>query len=265
MVVGKLRAKWTGLRIKVRMDAAFGSPELYDWLRQEQIAYEIAMASNSVLEQCARAFKEQAEGQFRRDYGEPLFMGKGGNKRAQEEHARIRGLEDPDKRMAEENKSKHRRSRVVGEFCYKSTTWKHWERIICRVDFTDKGLDIHYVVVSEQHGVPQKLYEDEYCKRGLAEQCIGRFKQTGQRLSAQQFYTNQFRLTLYGVAYMLLLHLRNYASPRLRRSDVNTMRKKLILMPMSIRRTDKKIVLQISENHANCRDFLDTWRRLSSA
>jgi hypothetical protein len=167
--------------------------------------------------------------------------------------------------MAEENKSKHRRSRVVGEFCYKSTTWIHWERIICRVDFTDKGLDIHYVVVSEQHGVPQKLYEDEYCKRGLAEQCIGRFKQTGQRLSAQQFYTNQFRLTLYGVAYMLLLHLRNYASPRLRRSDVNTMRKKLILMPMSIRRTDKKIVLQISENHANCRDFLDTWRRLSSA
>src|SRR5262249_8853873 len=39
MVVGKLRAKWPGLRIKVRMDSAFGSPELYQWLRKERIGY----------------------------------------------------------------------------------------------------------------------------------------------------------------------------------------------------------------------------------
>lgn len=265
MVVGKLRAKWPGLRIKVRLDAAFGSPELYDWLRKERIAYEIAMASNSVLELYAKAFMEQAEAQFRKEYEEPRFTGKDGTKKAQEEHARIRGLEDPDERMAEEKNWKNRRVRVVGEFCYKPEKWKRWERVICRVDFTDKGLDVRYVVVSQQYGVPQRIYEEEYSQRGMAEQSIGRFKQTGQRLSAQQFYANQFRLTMYGVSYMLLMHLRDYAGKKLRRADVNTLRKTLMLMPMVIRRTKKKMVLEISEKHPHCRKFLGTWRRLSAA
>jgi hypothetical protein len=265
MVVGKLRAKWPGLRIKVRLDAAFGSPELYDWLRKKHIAYEIGMGSNSVLERCAKTFKEQAEAQFRKDHGEPRFMGKDGNKKAQEEHARIRGIVDPEKRMAEEKEWKHRRTRIVGDFCYKSEKWKNGERVLCRVDFTDKGLDVHYVVVSRQDGNPQRIYEEEYCQRGLAEQSIGRFKQTGQRLNAQQFHTNQMRLIIYGMAYMLLMHLRDFAAKRLRCANVDTLRKELMLMPMVVRRTKKKIVLQISENHTHCREFLDTWRRLSAA
>lgn len=265
MVVGKLRAKWSGLCIKVRLDAAFGSSELYDWCRETKIGYEIGMASNRVLEFNARAFMQQAEAQFRKDYGEPRFMGQDCKKEIQAEHARIRGIEDNDERMVQEKEFKKRRTRVVGEFCYKTESWKNWERVICRADFTDKGQDVHYVVVSYQDGIPQEIYEEEYCKRGLAEQSIGRFKQTAQRLSAQAFYANQCRLMLYGVAYMLLMHLRNDTCPKLRHADINTLRKTLILMPMAIRRTEKKIVLQISERHTNCRDFLDTWRRLSAA
>ncbi len=265
MVIGKVRAKWPRVRIKVRLDAAFGSPELYDWLRKERVAYEIAMASNSVLELNARWFIQQAEEQFKKDHGEPRFTGKDGNKKAQEEHARIRGIEDPRKRMAEEHALRRRRTRIVGQFSYKPEKWKRWERVICRVDFTDKGLDVHYVVVSQQDGNPQRIYEDEYCQRGLAEQSIGRFKQVGQRLSAQQFHTNQMRLIIYGVAYMLLMHLRDYAARRLRRANPDTLRKELMLMPMKMHRTEKKIVLQISENHPHCREFLDTWRRLSAA
>jgi hypothetical protein len=265
MVVGKLRAKWPGLSIKVRLDAAFGSPELYDWLRKERVGYEIAMASNSVLELNARTYMELAEAQFRKEHGEPRFMGKDWRKEAQAEHARIRTIEDPDERMAEENKWKSRRTRVVGEFCYKPEKWKNWQRVICRVDYTDKGLDVHYVVVSQQYGIPQRIYEEEYCKRGLAEQSIGRYKQVGQRLSAQQFWSNQFRTIIYGVAYMLLMHLRDYTARKLRRADVNTLRKTLILMPMSVRQTDKKNVLQISESHVHCREFMDVWRRLSTA
>jgi hypothetical protein len=265
MVVGKLRAKWPGLRIKVRLDAAFGSPEFYDWCRKTKIGYEVGMASNSVLELNALAFMQMAEAQFRKDHGEPRFMGKDWKKEAQAEHARIREIVDDDERMAQEKALKSRRTRVVGEFCYKPEKWKNWERVICRVDFTDKGLDVHYVVVSYQEGIPQAIYEEEYCKRGSAEQAIGRFKQTGQRLSAQAFYANQFRLILYGVAYMLLMHLRYYTPPKLRRADVNSLRKILMVMPMMIRRTDKKMVLQISETHAHCREFLDTWRRLTAA
>ena len=137
--------------------------------------------------------------------------------------------------------------------------------MICRVDYTDKGIETHYVLVSQQYGVPKRIYAEEYCKRGRAEQCIGRFKQTGQKLSAQEFYTNQFRLILAGVTYMLLMHLRDYVCKELRRADIDTLRKKLMVMPMVVRRTEKKMVLQIGESHAHCREFLDAWRRLSAA
>ncbi len=269
-IVKKLRARWAGVRIKVRMDSAFCSPELVKWLKKERIGYELGLRPTSVLDLYSRAFVEEAQRKFVEEYGEPRFMGKDADKKAQEEHARIRGLPTQE-RMEEEHAWKRRRTRVVGEFCYQPEKWKkflnwqEWERVICRCDFTDKGSEVHYVLVSEQYGIPQQIYEEEYCKRGMAEQCIGRFKQTGQRLSAQEFFANQFRLIMYGVGYMLLMHLRDYVCRKLRRADVNTLRKTLMLMPRVVRRTEKKIVLQISESHPHRWEFLDAWRRLTAA
>jgi hypothetical protein len=263
-IVGKLRAKWHGLRIAVRLDAAFESPELIEWLRKERIGYEMGLRSNSVLRLNAKAFIEEATEKFVREHGKPQFVGKDANKKAQKEHARIRGL-PTDKRMDAERAWKERRVRVVGEFCYKPEKWKHWERVICRVDYTDKGAEVFYILVSRQQGVPKRIYEEEYCQRGMAEQCIGRFKRTGQRLSAQEFYANQFRLIMYGIAYMLLFHLREYAGAEFKRADVDTMRKTHMVMPMVIRHTATKTVLQISEKHVHCQEFLHTWRRLMAA
>ena len=262
MVVGKLRAKWPGVRIKVRMDSAFGSPALYEWLRKKKIGYEIGLRSNSVLNLYVKDYLKMAKEQFEKEHGEPQFMGKDGGQRAHAEHARIRGL-GTEERMREEKRWRRRRVRVVGEFSYKPEKWKNWERVICRVDYTDKGPEVHFVLVSRQYGIPQHIYEEDYCQRGLTEQSIGKIKQTGKRLSAQEFYTNQLRLTLYGIAYTLMMHLRQYAAV-LKTADVDTMRKKLMIMPMVLRRTAKKLVLQVSETHANCRIFLATWRRLSA-
>jgi len=265
MAVGKLRAKWPGLRIKARFDSAFGSAELYQWLRKNKIDYEIGLRPNKVLDFNAQAFMDEAEAQFRAQYGEPRFIGKNGNKKYQEEHAWIRGLPNNKERIKMEKELTHRRVRVVGDFCYKAESWEHGERVICRIDYTDKGLDVRYVVVSQQNGVPQTIYEEEYCKRGLAEQQIGGFKQIGQKLSAQEFYANQFRLIMYGVAYTLIKQLRDFMRGTFKYAEVNTVRKVLMLMPMVVRQMKKKIVLQISETHAHCREFLQTWRRLSTA
>jgi hypothetical protein len=263
-IVAKLRTRWPRVRITVRLDAAFESPELIDWLRKERIGYEMGLRTNSVLKLNAKAFIAEAEEKLLQEHGKPLFIGKDGNKKAQKEHARVRGL-PTEKRMEAEKAWKERRVRVVGEFCYKPEKWKNWERVICRVDFTDKGAEVYYILVSCQLGLPKRIYEDEYCQRGLAEQCIGRFKRTGQRLSAQEFYANQFRLIMYGIAYMLLFHLREYAGAEFRRADVETLRKTHMLMPMTVCRTANKITLQISETHVHCREFLHTWRRLIAA
>ena len=167
--------------------------------------------------------------------------------------------------MAQEEALRHRRVRVAGEFNYQAGSWEEPERVIVRADYTDKGLDIRYVIVSQSSGTPQEIYEDDYCQRGLAEQFNGRFKQTGQRLSAQTFYANQFRMIMYGITYQLLLHLHEYVGAKLKRSDVNTIRKTLMVMPMAVRYTKNKIVFQISEQHPHSKEFIATWRRLSAA
>lgn len=269
-IVAKLRARWRGIRIKVRMDSAFCSPSLVKWLKEERISYELALRPTSCLKEYSKAFVEQSRLEFEERFGKPLWMGKDAAEKIQKEHARIRTL-PTSKRMEAEEAWRSRRVRVVGEFCYQPEKWKEflkwneWERVICRCDYTDKGPDVKYVLISKQFGVPQRIYEDSYCQRGSSEQCIGRFKQIGRRLSAQEFHANQFRLILYGIAYMLLMHLRTFVKPALRRADTNTLQKTLILMPMIIRRTERKRILQISARHAHRAEFLDTWRRLMAA
>jgi len=265
MIVPRLRKEWAGVRIRVRLDAAFGSPELYRWCRKNHVDYEVGLKSTSVLELYARWFKHAAQEEFEKEFGEAKFLGKDGTEKAQAEHERIRKIEDPDERMLAEKEHRARRSRIVGEFSYRSEKWDNWERVIVRVDYTDRGFDVRYVMVSWQDGWPQHIYEDEYCQRGTMEQFIGQFKQTGRKLSAQSFYSNQFRIIIYGVAYMLLLHLRESVGGRLASSDVDSMRKTLMIMPMIIRRSKTKMVLQISENHVHCSEFLRAWRRLTAA
>jgi Transposase DDE domain group 1 len=265
-IVGRLRERWRGIPITVRMDAAFGSPELYRWCREQRVGYEIGLRATSVLDLYAKWFMWQADQEFCKEFGEPEFVKADNTKdgeAVQAEHARVRRL-PTEERMEAEDKRRRRRVRVVGEFSYKAESWDEWERIIVRVDFTDTGLDVRYVIVSQKRGIPKKIYEDQYCQRGLMEQFIGRFKQVGQRLSAQTFFTNQFRIIMYGASYQLLFHLQEYLSSKLKHCDVNTLRKTLMLMPSVIRCTAKKIVIEVSQWHPHCKEFLATWRRLAA-
>lgn len=266
-IVDRLRKKWPRVPITVRLDAAFGSPELYRWCRKNRVDYEVGLRATSVLDWHAHDFFTQAETEFRKEFGEPEFVtaeGKKDGEKVHAEHAKVRRLPTAP-RMAAEADWRRRRVRVVGQFSYKAESWDEWEHIIVRVDYTDTGLDVRYVMVSQKYGIPQKIYEEQYCKRGLMEQFIGKFKQTGQRLSAQTFNTNQFRIIMYGATYQLLFHLQQHLSGRLQRCDVNTVRKTLMVMPAVVRCTEKKIVVQISQNHPHCKEFLATWRRLTAA
>jgi len=267
-IVDQLRKRWPKVPITVRLDSAFGSPELYRWCRQNRVDYEIGLRTTRALDWHAYDFFIQAKEEFSREFGEPEFLKADGKTKdgdkVQAEHARVRRLSTKERMQAEADR-RNRRVRVVGEFSYKAESWDQWERILVRVDYTDTGFDVRYVMVSQQYGMPQQIYEDEYCKRGLMEQFIGKFKQTGQKLSAQTFYTNQFRMIMYGVTYQLLFHLQQFLGGRLERCDVHTLRKILMVMPAVIRCTENTVVLRISENHPHCRRYLATWRRLTVA
>lgn len=264
MIVPKLRKQWPGVRICVRLDAAFGSGKLYKWCREHHVNYQVGLKETSVLAKHAKSFKDQAEREFRETFGEPEFLGKNGNKKAQADHERIRLIEDPKERMKAEQARRSRFKRVIGEFSYRAEEWAYWERIIVRVDYTDKGFDVRYVLVDWQTGPASSVYHEEYCGRGSMEQFIGQFKQTGQKLSAQSFNANQFRLILHGVTYQLLVHLREIVGGALAKAEVQTLKKILMVMPIVVRKTATKLVLQVSENHPHTRLYLAAWRKLSA-
>jgi len=130
--VSVLRKRWRGVRIKVRLDAAFGSPALYDWCRKNSVGYLVGLKSTSVLSLYSRAALAEAEQQFREKFGEPRFIGEDGDQKAQEEHQKIRTIEDKDERMRQEQDLRARRIRVFTEFSHKAETWSRWERIASR-------------------------------------------------------------------------------------------------------------------------------------
>jgi len=262
LCVKRIRERWRGVRIRVRLDAGFGSPELYRWCRKNNVGYLVGLKSTSVLTLYTRTAAAEAEFQFKEKFGEPKFLGPDGSKKAQEEHARIRALSDKAERMKEEAESKARRIRVFHELSHKAETWDRWERVIVRVDYTDKGIDCRYVMVGTQKGRPQVIYRDEYCRRGLMEQFIGSFKKVAIRLSAQTFAANQFRLILYGVAYQLLGHLQEHLVDGFQHSGPTTIQRDLLNIPALFRETKTKVVMQISEDRTHCKKFLSVCRKL---
>lgn len=264
MVVPKLRKQWPGVRICVRLDAAFGSGKLYKWCRENHVNYQVGLRETDVLKKHAKSFKEQAEREFRETFGEPKFLGKNGNKNAQADHERIRLIEDPKERMKAEQERKERFKRVIGEFSYRAEEWAYWERIIVRVDYTDKGFDVRYVLVDWQTGPASNVYHEEYCGRGSMEKSLGEFKQTGQKLSAQSFNANQFRLILHGITYQLMVHLRETVGGALAKAEIQTLKKILMVMPVVVRKTATKLVLQVSETHPHTRIYLTAWRKLAA-
>jgi hypothetical protein len=225
----------------------------------------VALKGTSVLKLYTQWAVKEAEAQFTERFGEPRFMGKDGDKDKQAEHTRIRNIEDKEERMRQEKEFKARRVRVFTELSHQAETWKRYERIIVRVDFTDKGADVRYVLVSFKQGRPEKIYSEQYCQRGLMEQFIGRLKLIGKRLSAQSFNANQFRLILYGIADQLLVHMQELITNDFRCSDPSTIQRDLLRMPAIFRITKTKIVLQVSEQHPHCKAFLAACRLLKAA
>lgn len=260
-----LRTKWPSVCIKVRLDAGFGSPELYNWCRKNNVGYLVAYKNTSVMQLYTKATIEEAEQKFKEKFGEPQFIGKDGNEKKQDEHERIRAIKDKKERMAAEHGFNSRRVRVFTELSHKAESWKRWERIIIRVDFTDKGPDVRLVMVSSKQGRPEKIYCDQYCRRGLMEKFIGRLKSIGKRLSAQTFNANQFRLILYGIADQLLVHMQELITSSFQSSEPTTLQRDLLKMPAVFRITKTKIVMEISELHPHCKEFLAACRLLKAA
>ncbi len=220
-LIEAIRAAWPKVTITVRGDSHFCSHELMDWITgtgQKGIFFVTGLAANSVL--LDKPIVRQLTEKVRHDYelfGHPV--------------------------------------REFGEFYYKAGSWSWGQRVVVKVEMTKMGgqPNIRFIVSNIRSVEARPLYEITYCQRGKDELYIRQFKEgvKGERLSCHTFNANRMRIFLHGMAYNLMLSLRDRAlrGTSLEKATLLTVRERILLTAVSVKVFKTKVVIEYPKCH----------------
>jgi len=263
-IVSRLRKSWPKTRIIFRADAAFNSPKLYEWCETNDVSYVIGTKGNNALHVNAAQFAHQAVRQFRRKHGTEKYVCRNWKALRSADLASAKAL-PKDKRMPALKEVESRRTRVVGDFWHFVKSWKCERRIIAVVDHSDHGTERRYVITNLKCPVPETIYNNYYCKRGRAEQFIKELKSFKcARLSCQEFWANQFRLLMHGLAYLLVIQLRNLLPDGWHKASVVKVRDCFLKVAAQIEETKKRIEIRWASGYRWKSTFLQLCKRLDA-
>ena len=174
-VVTRLRQAWPDVVIRIRGDAGFGVPWMYEVCEAATgacIDYTFGLSVNPVLQRAA----------------EPVLQ------RAVETFAQTK-----------------QPSRCFDQFFYRADTWKNPRRVIVKAECNQLGTNLRFIVTDRAGAglCPGGAY-DEYAERGESENRNKELKTElcADRLSCHRFVANYFRLMLHAAALNLLVRLR---------------------------------------------------------
>ena len=164
------------MKITVRGDGHYGTPEVMDLLEDQGCGYIFGLPGNTRLSKI----------------GEPWCV-------------------DVAVRRVRSGKDKLRR---FFQTRYQAKSWSRERSVIARVEATAKGSDVRFIVTN-MPGCAKRLYGRVYCTRGRMENTIKEHKvyTKSDRTSCHRWEANQFQLFLHSGAYWLLYQLRQ-AAPR---------------------------------------------------
>jgi hypothetical protein len=212
-VIRRIRANWPRVAITVRGDGHYGTPEVMDFLERHDCFYILGLPGNKRLTALSHPWCEDVA----------------------------------TRRVLGRKKEKVRRFFQTN---YRAKSWTRERRVIARVEATEQGADVRYIV-SNLPGRAKHLYERIYCARGAMENLIKEHKlyTKSDRTSCHRWEANQFRLFLHSGAYWLLLLLRG-AAPKRSRWRTATFE--------TIRRSFLKIAVRVDELKSRIRIALPT-------
>ena len=178
-VIRRIQQNLPRVAITVRGDGHYGTPEVMDLLEKNGCSYVLGLTGNSILKQISLPW-----------------------------------CDDVATHRARCQKPKFRR---FFKTTYGAKSWSRQRTVIARVEATEKGTDVRYIVTNVP-GRSKYLYERLYCARGKMENLIKEHKlyTKSDRTSCHRWEANQFRLFLHTGAYWLLLRLRGAAPKRSR-------------------------------------------------
>jgi hypothetical protein len=226
-LIAYMRESWKNTVIVVRGDSHFCSKQLMDWSHDKvNVHFITGLTGNRALIAQTKEMVQSCEERFKRD-GKPI-------------------------------KRYH-------SFCYKAQSWENQQRVIVKIEVSEKGTNIRYIVTDLWEYRAKSLYEQGYCARGNMELWIKDHKSylLSNRMSCNSFYANQFRLFLHSAAYVLMhtLQKRLLKSKGLASVTMKTLRERFIKIAAHVKelKTKIKVELPISCPYANVVEdyFLD--------
>lgn len=228
LLVKRLRQTWPEVRIVFRGDSGFCRQRIINYCERSGVDYVVGLARNARLQ----AITEYAELAIKDEFEQT-------------------GV----------------KQREVAEFVYAAQSWARDRRVITRLEYGAQGGNPRYVVTNLTQDA-QYLYDKLYCQRGEAENRI-KEAQVGlfaTRTSCQVFQSNQLRMLLAALGYVLIERLRALAlaGTALATAQVDTLRVKLLKVAAVVTRNTRRIRLYLASNWPSADIFAHAMSQLRS-
>jgi len=214
--VKRLRRAFKKARIRVRLDAGFAYPQVFEALDELRVEYLVAMGENASLS--ARAARHMfAARAFTERFGKTTTL--------------------------------------FGESRYQTRSWKCERRVVFKAEVVyaegkSPRDNARFVITNLRHK-PERIWEI-YRHRGDSENRIKELKNDLEidRTSCTSFLANQVRVLLTAVAYVLYQELRAaLEGTELHRAMVATLRLRLLKIGATITESARRVVVSMSSSH----------------
>jgi hypothetical protein len=206
-IVPRLQREFPNVPIKLRADAGFATPLLYEFCEFFGIQYAIGIGSNSRLQGQAQRLQRRLAKRYRRT-GKP--------------------------------------QRSFSSFLYRAHPWSHQRRICYKTEHTAAGTNLRFLVthLSGRSGSVFSFYNDRGECENRIEEFKNGF--AADRLSCHRFRANAFRLLLHSFAYNLVNLFRLQLPPSMRSAQIETLRIQLFKIGARIRETARCIRIHLA-------------------
>jgi Transposase DDE domain group 1 len=230
-IVKQVHERWPEVRVILRGDSGFSRDAIMTWCEsQERVDYVFGQAKNERLLKLLRSEMEAAKRQFE-----------------------ATGLA----------------TRVFGEKRYQTLeSWSCERRVVGKAEHLAAGANPRYVVTSlspEQYDA-RALYEDLYCARGEMENRIKeqQLELFADRTSTKYLKSNQTRLWLSSVAYVLMNELRRLglATTEMDQAQCSTIRLRLLKIGAQVQVSVRRVWVRLASSYPFQEMFFDVYRRL---
>jgi hypothetical protein len=213
-IVGRIRRRWSRVRILLRADSGFAREDLMAWCEANRVDYLFGLARNSRLLEELAIDLAWAESEHQ-ETGKP--------------------------------------ARRFKDFFYATRdSWSRRRRVIGKAEHLAKGANPRFVVTSLKRQVidGRTLYETVYCARGDMENRIKECQLDlfADRTSTTTMAANQLRLWFSSFAYVLMQALRRIALPHteLAQATCGTIRLKLLKIGARVTVSVRRIKIAIT-------------------